>query len=230
MIWDEEALKRLYKENIDSLAAAAQGRCPSFSDLAHSFSGRVTRRSKRKIVDHVTRCPSCFKEFSFLAQLHRKEKELAEKAADWASSRKAGLHSGKRPFPLLYEYASGALILIFLFTSLFFIISSFHRPNVRGATSHYIAVFSPSGLTRSNNPIVFSWKHIGISCLYTVELYDDALRLIWKSAETSRTYLPAPSLPRDLPGIGKKYFWSVTGFSKANIYYYSALKAFSLKS
>ena len=227
MILNEDAIKRLFLESFDSIKIRSREGCPSFVALAHSYSPKASRRIKKKIADHVTRCPACFKEFTFLTLLHSKEIELAERAAEWAHSRdrSSTLKSG---IPLFYEYASSGLVLLFIFASLFFMLSSLYSPSVRGEPMQYINAIFPENLFLADDPITFVWEKIDDSSIYSLELYDDALRLLWKAID-----IPSPSI--DLPSHiltaledNTKYYWLVLGKSANQVSYHSYIKAFSV--
>ena len=227
MILNEDAIKRLFLESFESIKIRSREGCPSFYALAHSFSLKAARRTKRKIADHVTRCPACFKEFSFLTLLHSKEIELAKRADEWAHSRYRSSIL-KSDIPLFYEYVSSGLVLLLIFSSLFFLLSSLYSPSVRGEPMQYINTIFPEGLFPADDPITFAWEEIDDSSTYSLELYDDALRLLWKAIDISS---PSADLPSHiLTALEDKtnYYWLVLGKSANQASYHSYIKAFSV--
>ncbi len=227
MILNEDALKRLYQENVNSLTIPSRNRCPSFSAIAQSFSEKTPRRKKQLITDHITCCSACFKEFSFLIQLQEKEKELADKAAEWASLRNHS-YATKRSIPLFYEYASAGMVILLLFASLLFVLSSFYYPSVRGNSLKYIDTISPAGQTAADGRLTFIWEVVDAASIYTVELYDDALRLIWKASDipSPNITLPSSLLASLQPNL--TYYWLVTGKAANQHLYHSYLQVFTI--
>lgn len=216
-------------EHLASLSVESRKGCPPFSKIARSFSSMASRRGRKKLIDHISRCPSCHKEFSFLVQLQRKEQELAETATNWALSQHAASSTIKRNYSLLLDYSSGALTILFTIAATILLLIGLYHPSIRGPSPFRISVYSPSETIYNNSSTIFSWKDIGVSSTYAVEVYDEALRLIWKSEETKKTFLVAPSMLYSSIIRGKKYYWSVAG-TLGSYSYYSALKAFSLSS
>lgn len=228
MEWDDGTLRRLYTERLSGLSVESRSGCPSFSAIVRSFSPGTTRRNKKKLIDHISSCPLCYEEFIFLVHLHTREHELERAAADWATHKRSLSSSRKKPFSLVFEYCSSIIIIILVFGAFHFIASDLFQPLLRSVQINTIGTYSPMGKIGFKGPLRFVWRGLTAPATYSLEIFDDELRLIWRADDISS---PSFLLSSDIVSrlvTNRKYYWLVSGNSANKHIRHSHLQAFSL--
>lgn len=185
-------------------------------------------------MDHVVNCAYCFQEFDFLLQTLREEEKLVEQIGALVQPGKRSRPIQKRSsfFKLSFGYASLLLGATMLVLSLAILLKNdFLKPRpkeARGRRTSSIVLLQPLQKTRIYSPLVFRWRESDGSDSYALELYDEALSLVWRSPQIAGTKIV---LPHDVFSrlIRKKnYFWMVTSFKEQEKRRESSLQRFYL--
>jgi len=210
---NDKELKRLYRTYIDGRRKDSRKDCPSMEILLSFFKKRKQTRKKMRIVDHVTRCSACAKEFEFMLELRRYEDKLAlqfrEARPQGPSSLPSGLTSS-----LFWKYASSIIGMALIFTFLGIIIKELAREDLTRATRSCIELIQPEQGRPATLPLIFKWQMIARAKTYILEIFDESLLPFWKSSAVPTTIIVLPDdvIARLLPG--QAYYWTVTAFSR----------------
>lgn len=212
----DEDLRRLYRSYITVRTPGNRKGCPSLESLVLFFESRARTRKKLKIIDHITNCSPCAKEFDFLLELQRYQNQMIQQA-----QRAQPIKQSVISWPALLKRAGplwrfspvfiGAMLVI---ASLVIIIQKWGRFDRVRATSSSVALIQPNQKHPASSPLMFKWKEVNGAEKYILELYDEALLQIWKSSEIP---LPHLILSEDIASrlqSNKSYFWMITAYRK----------------
>jgi len=231
---DHRDLQKLYQAFIKQKIPLTRDRCPDIEELVACFDSRKSNKRKAKTLDHVVNCADCFQEFDFIRQTLREEEKLEDEieAVVQTSDRSTSTRSRSAFSKLSFGYASlffGALVLMLSFVIL--LRSDFLKRRAkddRGRQTSQIILLQPLQKTKISLPLVFGWRESEGSDSYVLELYDEALRLVWRSSRLSETKLLLPhDIAARLTG-GRDYFWMVTSFKGQEKRRESSLQRFRL--
>jgi len=217
---NDEELRQLYRSFIALKNLESRVGCPSLEKLMSFFESSSRARKKMKIIDHVTNCSSCAREFEFLLELQRYEKKMIQEVREAQPmeslpSSPFKSRSKSRQRSLLFWKFSAALISIALvIVSLATIVQKLEREDQTRATQTALRLIQPKPNQRVTLPLVFKWQKVVGAENYILELYDESLLPIWKSPEISSTSLFLPeNISRQLYP-GRQYFWMITAYTK----------------
>ena len=210
----DEELRALFRSYITMRISGNREGCPSPETLLSFFVSRSRTRKKLKIVDHLTNCSACAREFELLLEIQRYQDQLVPQVREATDSgrffgtplgtlRTIG-HSWK-----ISPIVAGAILVI---ASLIIVIRESGRPVGVRATSSSIVLVQPDTIHPASFPLIFIWKEVQGAEAYILELYDDTLLPVWKSRE-----FPSPpvTMPEDLARrlrLNKPYFWMITAY------------------
>jgi hypothetical protein len=239
VILNEDDLKELFQASILDKVPSTGKNCPSLQEIRNIFIAGVSNRQKIRLLDHLTGCSHCYQTFVFLLQIYREEMTLDQDLRHvFGSEIKLDSSRKRGPLPSPFQYLSwsrmslltGTLILIVSFA--IFGPKLLHRhpqPEKRGNILSSIELQEPLHLSKPQLTLQFKWSAWKDADYYLLELYDEALVLIWISDRIygNECLLP-PAVFRTL--VDKKtYFWMVTAFQKDQKKAESRLEDFSLE-
>jgi len=217
-------LRRIYRSYVSERTRADWEECPPVKDLRAAFEGTTPRAAKDAIVDHISGCSDCAREFEFIRKIREREDDLA-----------AGMNapSRGRRHPLLFlsrpirEYALGAVMIAVVISGVIVSLHESSRDGERNRPAGIPETLAPSGHVEAPPPLIFRWKPVTRAVSYVVEIYDESLRLIWESPPVSTTaaLLPDPIM-ESLSG-DKSYYWSVLALDSEGKFGESRFEVFS---
>ena len=201
------SIRRLYRSLVLAKVPATRASCPSVSALREAFEETTRREIKDSIVDHISGCSECAREFVFIRTVRGREERLAE--ALWKASHPRTRVRVPHPRPAWAGVMGIALIGVLLPALLF------HGPRrageePRSEASVVPVAITPAGRVPSGSSLIFKWKPITGAEAYLVEIYDVSLRLTWESPPVGTNALSLPGAIEGQLAGGKTYFWSVT--------------------
>jgi hypothetical protein len=227
----DEELKGLYRSYVTMRASGNREGCPSPETLLSFFVSRSKTRKKLKIVDHLTSCSACAREFELLLGIQRYQDQLVPQVREATGpgrflrtpldTLRTIAHSWK-----ISPIVAGAL---FVMASFIIVIRESGRPvGVRAASSSIVLVL-PDTMHPASFPLIFRWKEVKGAETYILELYDETLLPVWKSRE-----IPSPpvTMPEDLARqlqLNKPYFWMITAYQNKEKLAESDLTRFMVK-
>lgn len=214
-------LSDLYQSYISSRLPASRKDCPTMSDLIKFFKPRTSRRLKTKIIEHLTQCAACAKEFDLIRTIKKSsadmDREIAALLGFKIKPQESPHRSPRKPHLLgpLWKYSAAAigiislslsLSLLFLKNSAFFI----KETNGRGDLRSGILLVEPVNHKVDRSHLIFLWKEYEGATSYSLELLDESLQLIWKSPKLKETQcrLPSPIIQKLAPD--NTFFWMIT--------------------
>ncbi|MHB8093584.1 MAG: anti-sigma factor [Candidatus Aminicenantales bacterium] len=219
MTIDDKNLRGLYQSHVAEESPMTREACPSVDRLLESFDADCSREAKDSIVDHISHCALCAQEFDFIRRLRAQEKALTEdlekiKVASEAKIRKA--EKARLPFfrRLAWKYAPILAVIIAIIGGVIFLHQGRDMKIGRGKQFLPLSLIQPLGRATESLPLVFKWQGIKGGEFYKIEIYDEALRLIWESPKAAATELALPPSVQTQLTRSKTYFWCVTAFGQ----------------
>ncbi len=218
------------------LSGASEGSppCPSQDTLESFFERRTSRRNKRRIVDHVAHCPSCYEYFVWLLALDRNIRKTSEDIKNVVESSPKKRAAKSSPFLLALKPLTLLIGVGFLGAALFFLIPSFDSPResserAREHGQKRLSEFYPSPnaeIARQN--LRFQWKSDIAYENFEVEVFDSALALFWKSSRSAATsVVPSMDVIKRIRKA-EDYFWLVTAITRNGALVESPLMTFRI--
>ncbi len=214
MIINETDLKQIYQESIAHRGGELGEHCPSPDELLSFFDPKIRRKKKFGIIDHVSHCSRCLREFGFLADLQRHEIELFSGMLPVIepkpNRRFAGLLSPVRSTSSL---SAAFLGIILLLASLFIILTNQEAMNGLRGTRTVLTGIMPNGIQLDVELLIFEWDRARQADSYVVEIFDESLLRLWASPRTSSNRLQVPRAGPPSLYLNRTYYWLVTGYS-----------------
>jgi len=249
---DTQDLRRLYQASIRHRKRPSPKTCPAPRRMIGLFDGTLAAGEKAHLIDHLTRCGSCFREFESYRSLYREQEKMITSLEAWACRRKekachstikdkqAAYHSQSentlwgRLVPKSWARTLGLAMLVLgliLGLSQWTSLKKLFENRYRAAPGVKIVLISPPVYKSvQRQSLVFQWASLPGTEYYIFELFDEALAPIWRSPEMTRTKI---ILPEDVSGRLhplQTYYWFVTGMLADGKNAESEIGAFSLKS
>jgi hypothetical protein len=199
-------LRRIYRSYASGKIRAARGGCPPVEDLREVFEDKTPQAAKDKIVDHISKCSECAREFEFIRKVRAGEKELAAGIRELSRHRRSPTLFLSRP---LRSYAIGMVMIAVVITGVIVFKHDRAQDEGRSRSTTSPEVLAPSGYVAEPPPLIFRWKSVLRAVSYVVEIYDESLQPIWKSPQVSTTAAILPDPVRETLSGDKIYYWSV---------------------
>jgi hypothetical protein len=240
---DSKKLKALFRGYVQTRTPSSRLGCPPPEKMIAFLRSEASKGEATEIVDHISNCSSCLREFEFAAEVLRREGDfirevehrLSGSAGAREKKRERDARSRVRPvwrslFPRLSWHAAvllaGSLLIVFLVSRLVVF-----RPveRYRAVPAARVELLEPVEKTVSISSLVFRWKEVREAEYYSVELFNEALSPLWKSGKIVEN---AAVLPQALTGtleVNRSYFWMVTAYLSGGEKIVSRLEEFSLK-
>ncbi|MFC2167956.1 hypothetical protein ACFLRW_03150 [Acidobacteriota bacterium] len=232
---DQTEIKNIIGNPFLQKTSKTKRNCPSPRKLIALLRFEIPERKRSKIIDHTADCRTCAQEIKFMNEILKAEENFEKTASqivikEKPASRKKGL-SDNPPFPkLTWSSISVVAVLttIILSTSMFFLLKTI-KPAIERDTILQLNHISPNEKSLSLSELVFQWENIPDSDYYTMEIFDDSLKLVWRSERIiENKVIPSTELKELLkPDI--IYKWMVTSFLKNGKLVESDLASFNLK-
>jgi hypothetical protein len=233
-------LKRLYRDFLREQIPASSDHCIKEKRWKDFFGGRLSRSSKGRMIDHMTNCAACAREFELLLEMERSKTALVAEIGKLVNSGQEPPKSGPdrrgplRRLHLNWKYGwvfSGVAIF-----SLVLAVSLFRHPKIpslpdvtRGNLPAEIELQAPLDDSTRKQGLEFRWKSREPFESFVLEIYDDSLRQIWQSPSLMKSRLSLPKEILDSLEYDKTYYWMVTGTMNMENKIESMLRAFKLK-
>ncbi len=231
---NDEELRRLYRSYIAFKDADNRGGCPSLEKLVSFFESSSRTRKKMKIIDHVTNCSSCAREFEFLLELQRYQKKMIQEIREAQPAESlppflltSRLRSSRR-LKLFWKISSALVGMALVIVSLVTIVQKLRREDQIRTTRSSVRILQPKPNQRVTLPLIFKWQAIAGAESYILELYDESLLPIWKSPKISSTLLLLPENISSQLNTSSQYSWMITAYGHNNKLTESALLQFKI--
>lgn len=204
--------------------------CPPPEEIARFVRGEKPKKERRRILSHLGRCEPCAGEAKIFARLSREIEDTIEAAKPERSIPSRFLESLRGPKPWWTRpVAIGGLAIILLGLAYLLILRpSMTAPVWRGNTGE-IRLLAPVRETVGSGSWEFDWSPYPGAEAYTVEVFDPALSLIWKSERLAVDRLSPPAALSAVLKPGSSYYWSVSAHLENGLVVKSRLTEFGLK-
>jgi hypothetical protein len=208
-------LKKLYQGYISSKIPVKRYACPSPRALFNSFELSTSLRNKKKIIDHITECSFCRREFELILELqryHASSISAINRIASTASkTEEQGVEQAKRRYIWRYAYFLVGLALIL--SAYFLITQRISLLEVMRTSENNIVLFAPAKVHAFPKPLIFQWQKQSASQYYILELFDNSLLPVWTSEKIYDVQIQLPEEVLSHLRSGNYYFWMITSFS-----------------
>jgi hypothetical protein len=221
----DNELRRIYRSYVSGKTRAARGGCPPVEDLREVFEDTTPQAAKDEIVDHISACSDCAREFEFIREVRANEKELA--AGIWALTRhrRPPIQFLSRP---LQSYALGMVMIAIVISGIIVFKHDRAQDEGRSRSTTIPEALAPSGHVEALPPLTFRWKPVIRAVSYVVEIYDESLQPVWESPPVSTTAATLPDPITETLLGDKNYYWSVLALDSEGKIGESRFEAFSL--
>ena len=168
---NDRELKTAYREHVQNTPGTREKDCPTSEDIWRFFSEKTSEKRKARLVDHITTCSFCFREFEAFLEISRAEKNLVREVQSRFRS-----DARKAPLPMVWRYA-GAFLMAMAILAAALLSTKWlgfpKRPEERGRLSGQIRLLAPGQETALRSPLVFRWEAVALSEYYIVEVFDE---------------------------------------------------------
>ena len=222
---DTDGLKAAFRDYVRGQAPASIKDCPSPEKMVRLLRSGASDKEATAILDHITRCRSCFSEFEWVRDILRLEKNLVQelesslaKRADESSPGRVPVRKIRprrpdwRAFIPRMSWAAALLLAgliivsaVVLKTGLFHTSEEYRSPSSAG-----VKLVEPTRVKVVRSGLVFRWEKVRNCQHYILELFDQALAPIWTSGPIPEESAPLPGELADSLHIDEPYFWMVT--------------------
>ena len=201
----------------------ARAFCPSPENLLRFFRSESSKSAEKEIRTHLTGCHFCAAEALYIVRILSQEKELIREIAT-ASAGLSKASAWKQRFAVVLTVIAlaGAAAL--------FLIKSHPPKNTMRGSGRAVVVLAPVGLLDPGKDAIFEWKKSPSAEYSKIELFDDGLKLIWRSGRIAEDKMAPPAKLSSILRKGGRFFWTVTEFSPDGRQRKSGLIEFRIQS
>lgn len=221
----DNELRRIYRSHVSGKTRAARGGCPAIEDLREAFEDTTPRAAKDEIVDHLSDCSDCAREFEFIREIRGKEKELAAGIRKLARHRRSPILIFSRP---LRSYALALVMIAIMISGAIMFKHDRAHDEERSRSATIPEALAPSGHVEAPLPLTFKWKPVLRAVSYVVEIYDESLQPVWESPPISTTAVTLPDPIKETLSGNKNYYWSALALDSEGKIGESRFEAFSV--
>jgi hypothetical protein len=232
-------LRNLYQAYVNGKISSSAGDCLSHETLNKFFRTQTPVEYKIDIIDHITECASCAREFTLLLEIQRGASFFDKELGTWVDKNTTS-QLKKKSF-LRHTYTSKllwskviVLLEIILFSTCLLVLFkifpqlNFNKEELRENNQQINKIFDLSNSCRTKSNIVFTWSQNELVEYFILEIFDERLMLIWRSQKLfENRFLIPPKLANEW-NSNKYYFWIVSGFTKTEEIIESPLMKFLL--
>lgn len=210
-----DLLKDLYQGYAESRRSADRRGCPSAEVMVSSFALSVSRRKKKKVIDHITECSPCREEFMLIMKLQESDAmpDKHTEGAESPHSRAAKGCNGRGGFASVWRYAYALLGIGLIVTSLFLPNRPKQIPDAPRSQEISLELLYPTSAHALSDKLIFRWQEKRATQYYMLELFDESLMPIWTSAGIRETRVELPSEISPKIRNGRSYCWMITAYS-----------------
>ena len=254
MDFEEKDLKGLYRSFVEENPPHRKG-CPDVEEITRSFSAEMSENEKIHIIDHISSCGKCYKNFEIVRQILKESKNLADQFVGVSLSETEIRELKRKAQDRTYELEKKERVrkqagFIKTFIRLFQNKSAIkYAAVVTGIFIIALAAFFvskiPQNLQESEirgekqegirlispkgdlreRPTRFQWEAVPGAKEYQVVLLDSELTRLWESEKTESQEIPFP--PGIQIGLKKKiYYWKLVCYMEGGTKTQSELQEF----
>ncbi len=218
---NDDNLKSIYKSYILTRTPLSRQACPSSEEISNIFIESELEAEKEKIIDHITNCSFCVQEFEVFLEIFRQEQKLMKEINLFLKNESGPSSVSKKNMKkmmklgLAWKFALASVIVVALAGATFLITKGLIFNKItekRGDRPGQISLLEPQSDHASETPLLFRWDEIAGRDYFIIEIFDESLSSLWKSAKIFETsYRLPPDVERQMHR-GRSYFWMITAF------------------
>lgn len=226
---NRKELQRLYQSCITRRTGPSRENCPSPEELLEALRSLSSPQKRNQVVSHLAHCGHCAREFQFILQTLRYERELNQKLSETLSPRRKifTFFSSWSRFSWKNASLVGAALLLIMISG-FLLFQNFKTQEYRGTSRPSIHLIHPIDQTLSS-PISFRWNPLKKADYYILEIFDETLYPFWKSQKIRTNRLILPLGPAKKLEENKVYYWMVTAYLPDGERVESLMEEFAVK-
>ena len=189
--------------------------CPLPETLLAFYRNSVSKRERNKIKKHIANCAACLDESQIIRSTLAGEQHLISEIAQLVDIKSESSSTGiirKQHRRLWLLAGSAAAAVSLLFVAILFLKNreSSFNDQVRGSI-YEISTIEPQGEVPLSKWNGFRWRSIKGVDSYVISVYDEDLRIVWKSDKVRNEYLLPSVEITEIFKKGKSFSWQVIG-------------------
>lgn len=211
---NNEELKILYNAYIKERIAPSRRDCPDTEEIINFFRSKLESDKQLIIIDHITNCSYCVKEFESIFHILKAQENLSEEIGGLIRSKNKEIEIKRKKYFSLFsswKYALpflGAAILI----TAFFIFRRSEKIEYRDQTIPKMNLVEPINGKHIKSLPAFKWTEIKNSEYYVLEIFDETLYPVFESDKIIKNHYILSEQSAKKIVKNKSYFWMVTAF------------------
>jgi len=218
-------LSQIYQAHISGKIPPSTDLCLSLDVLNEFFDAQVLRERKSEMIEHITNCAYCVQKFSLLLEMHRGTNFLSEEMEKCIENN-ALIRPNRKPYlnPIhasklllsktiiisgivISSICVSALVVLFLQTSL-------KKDSLRRNYQYLSQMVDSNSKYSKKSNIQIAWSQNKLAKYFTLEIFDESLKAIWKSQKLYENQCLIYSNLMNEWISNKYYFWMVTGYTE----------------
>lgn len=211
---EDEKLKSIFlSEHLKDGPDSRKG-CPTPEDLVRSFDPETAFEIKLKIVDHVSQCPACQREFELIKNsyhlVRQVENKILKKRIGLLSRLKLILSNSLS----IWKLVTVSIVFLIVISGLYFGINYRKSLEIRRGPnySEFLGLSEEIKLSGQSS-IVLSWQPAVGAMFYRVEIFDENMTFLWQSHNLTETSLVLPKTLTDMLKNKQFFFWQLVIYS-----------------
>jgi hypothetical protein len=232
----DDDLKRLFRSYVADKIPNSVESCPSAEIILSLFFQASAKEEKTEIIDHISQCSRCLEVFDFCLEMSRGKNWLLTEIGTHINQakKKRSIISNLSGRPVIrHRWKSAfipltAAILVTIAVVTIRYISTNAGRDDRGRSSGAVYLLTPRSEIPSKIPIIFKWSSGRETQYALLDIFDEALLPVWKSAQISGDSYELPPEAQLKIKKARTYFWMVTIYLSDGTEVESELKQFSI--
>lgn len=211
---EAEKLKKIFLSEKADAWLHSRKDCPRPDDLILSFESEAPFELKKKIVDHVSQCPACLREFELIKASRLLIREVENKILLERTSLLNRLKLMLSGSPKILRPATASVFLLAVLSLIYF--GSIYLKQIeteRALDKSEILEMSEKFDFSAQPKLLLQWKSSSKALFYRVDIFDENMLFLWQSRPLTGNIL---LLPEDLAKILKEkqsFYWQLIIYS-----------------
>ena len=206
----EDRLRELFQLESTRDPLISRENCPTPEELVLAFDPTAPVELKLRIIDHVSICPSCQREFELVRGSQQVIQQVEKRLLIRKTSFSQKLRFFFSPTPLLAK-AAAAMILFLIALSIIILTANYWRNmQIERKTEKLKEPVLFEEIKKTDQPTIWlRWKPAPGAIFYRVEVFDQYMYLIWQSPMLSEPGLELPEPTMKSLKDSRYFFWQL---------------------
>lgn len=214
---DDDLLKGIYRDYLNTRIPSTRRNCPAFDDLIHLVDQEKTVRSKDDLLEHIFSCRPCADEFNFLREIRSQESILVDGIRRIKETPSISSRSMKRilSYTGIWKYAAMLIGLLVIFSITRYQNEPASTASFRSGPGHRInnilvVLLEPQKSEVTPFTWTLRWADSTNSLSYKLEIYDEALFPVHTVTDLKECNYTLPESFASTYVQNGSWFWSIT--------------------